>query len=197
MLANTSFKLPTATGEMLYLGQVKKQRLIGAVRITAARSVDQPGAGFPKPPGCIDHQADNHYVMSEEVIPNGHVACWIIGGVYMTPLQQWADRATKMPGLERAAGGDMAAKGVSYPQDMVSVRFTRAETWGVLEVKYLFSPEADGIKSNEVPSFTDSDWSVGNITRFPEKMAYVDKLKNWGAEFWPRFKTAFAEGEKK
>jgi hypothetical protein len=195
MLANTSFKLPTATGEMIYLGQIKNKRLVGAIRITAGRSLDRPGAGFKAAPGCNDHQTDNNYVMSEEVIPNGHQACWIIGFEVTTPLQQWADRAVALPSLDRAAAGDMAAKGVTYPQDLVDLRFTRAETWGLLEVKYFFSPEAAGIKSNDVISLRDSDWFVDNISRYPEKQAYVDKLKQWGSQFWPRFKSAFDEGQ--
>lgn len=195
MLANTSFKLPTATGEMVYLGQIKKRRLVGAIRITAGRSLDRPGAGFRATPGCIDHQTDNNYVVSEEVIPHGHQACWVIGIEVTTPLQQWADRAVRLQGLERAAAGDMAAKGVTYPQDLVLVRFTRAETWGLLEVKYFFSPEAAGIKSNDAISPRDSDWFVDNISRYPEKQAYVAKLKQWGSQFWPRFKSAFDEGQ--
>jgi hypothetical protein len=195
MLANTSVKLPSSAGEMIYLGQIKKKRLVGAIRITAVRSLARPGAGFRAAPGCIDHQEDNNFVMSEEVIPNGHQACWIIGIEVTSPLQQWADRAVKLDSLDRAAAGDMAAKGVSYPQDLVLVRFTRAETWGVLEVKYFFSPETAGIKSNDAFSPRDSDWFAQNISRFPEKQAYIDKLKQWATQFWPRFKNAFDSGQ--
>ena len=60
---------------------------------------------------------------------------------------------------------------------------------------YLFSPESEGIKSNAAPTFRDADWFPSNIRRFPEKVAYAGKLKDWGASFWPRFKDAFSEGE--
>jgi hypothetical protein len=193
LLANTRIKLPTANGQELYLGQIKKKHLEGAVRIIVARSLTTPGAGFPKVNGCIDHQENNNYTMSEEVTPSGHEACWIIQNYFASPLQQWADRAKKIPALERAAAGDLAAKGVSYAQDLVAVRFSRAETWGLMEVSYLFSPE--GFTSTAVASYTDSDWHAGNIERFPEKVAYVEKLKTWGAQFWPRFKSAFVDGE--
>jgi len=195
MLANDNVKLPTAAGELIYIGQIAKKRLIGLIRITAVRSLEQPGTGFRVAPGCIDHQEDNNYVMSEEMIPNGHQACWIIGITNTNSLQQWADRAAKIDSLNRAAAGDLAAKGVSYPQDLIDVRFTRAETWGVLEVKYFFSPETAGITSNEALSPRDSDWFVQNISRFPEKQAYVDKLKQWATQFWPRFKSAFDNGQ--
>ena len=195
MLANSSVKLPTTVGEIIYLGEIKKKRLVGAVRITAVRSLAKPGAGFRAAPGCIDHQEDYNYVMSEEVVPNGHQACWVIGITNTNSFQQWADRAAKLDSLNRAAAGDMAAKGISYPQDLVDVRFTRAETWGVLEAKYSFNPETAGIKSNEAVLARDSDWFVQNISRSPDKQAYVDKLKQWATPFWPRFKSAFDNGQ--
>ena len=195
LLANTSVKQPSLTGEVLYLGRINKRRLEGAIRITAVRSTSVPGKGFRQVKGCVEGQAESSYVMAEQIVPFGHQSCWLIQNYFTSPFQQWADRAAHLDPIIRAAAGDLAAKGVSYPQDMMMVRFTRAETWGLLEVGYMFSPEADGITSADVVSYTDSDWHVGNIDRFPEKLAYVEKLKRWGASFWPRFETAFASGE--
>jgi hypothetical protein len=197
LLANTSVKQPSLSlaGEMIYLGLIRKRRLEGAIQIIAARSTSTPGKGFRQVKGCVEGQANSSYVLAEQVVPFGHQSCWLIDNYFTNPFQQWADRANRLDPLIRAAAGDLAAKGVSYPQDMMMVRFSRAETWGVLEVKYVFSPEADGITSAPAISYADSDWHVGNIDRFPEKLAYVEKLKRWGEAFWPRFKTAFASGE--
>lgn len=194
LLANLRFKIPTAQGEMLYLGQVKNRRLMGAVRVTTARSLQEPGAGFPALKGCISNTDGNNYVVAEAVEPPGHQACWIITPLFLSPLESWADRTKKMEQLERAAAGDLAAKGVSYPQDVVSLRLTRTETWGLLEVRYAFNPESDHITSNTVATAADSDWTPQAISRFPDKVAYVEKLKRWGTEFWPRFKAAFDAG---
>lgn len=195
LLANMPFKSTTAKGELLYLGQIKNRRLTGAIRITAGRSTDEPGAGFRAAPGCLDHSEGNNYVSAESVEAFGHQACWIINHMFMSPMESWADRSKKIDPLERAAAGDLAAKGVSYPQDMVTVRFTRAETWGLLETRYIFSPEDEHITSTNVAAYVDSDWQPGTISRFPEKLAYVEKLKRWATDFWPRFKTAFDEGK--
>jgi hypothetical protein len=106
---------------------------------------------------------------------------------------RWADRAVRISAIDRAAAGDMSAKGVTYPQDFVVSTFTRTEKWGLLEVMYLFSPDAEGISSRVALSVTDTDWTPANVSRYPEKVAYIDKQKAWGMAFWPKFKTAFDE----
>lgn len=126
--------------------------------------------------------------------PQGHQACWTIRSYYATPWLQWADRAIKLPVIDRMAAGDMSAKGVSFPQDFIALTLTRTEKWGLLEVMYLFSPEAEGISSHAALSVRETDWTPWNIGRYPEKVAYVEKLKAWGTAFWPRFKAAFDSG---
>lgn len=147
ILANTRVKQPSLTGEILYLGSISKRRLVGAIRITAVRSTSMPGKGFPQAKGCVNGQDNNNYVMAEQVIPFGHEGCWLIQNYFTNPFQKWADQANHLDSVVRAAAGDLAAKGVSYPQDLMMVRFTRAETWGLLEVGYIFSPEAEGLTS--------------------------------------------------
>jgi hypothetical protein len=75
------------------------------------------------------------------------------------------------------------------------VAFFRAEGWGALHVSYSFSPELEGIQSHTATGWSDSDWYVGNLKRYPEKEAYVTKLTNWGNASWPKFKQAFDRGE--
>jgi hypothetical protein len=191
LLANFNFKMPHAAGENFYLGKIERLTLTGVVRITAARSTDETGAGFPEARGCTSEAANNNFTLNEQVVAYGHQACWLIQNYFTTPMQRWGDRALKLPLLERAAAGDLAAKGVSYPQDMISVRFTRAEISGLLEVAYIFSPEAEHIGSTAAATYSDSEWHQGNIQRFPQKLAYVEKLKRWAEGFWPRFKSAF------
>jgi hypothetical protein len=194
-LANSTVNLPTAGGETFFLGQVRNKRLVGALRIFAIRSKSLPGDGFNEAKSCSEI---NPYriasVIDEPLVPHGHQACWTIRNVYSEGFSRWGDRAAHMSSLDRAAGGDMAAKGVTYPQDMISLTFTRTETWGLLEVGYLFSPEAAGIHSTTVLSVSDSDWTAQNLAHEGDKAAYIDKLKAWGDAQWPRFKAAFAKG---
>jgi len=190
-LASMNFHMSTASGELLMLGRIENRRLMGYVRITAGHGT----AGFRATPGCDRQSANTNVLVSETLEPFGHQACWLIEHTFLAPLQAWADRANKLPTLERAAAGDLSAKGVSYPQEMLNVRFTRSERWGLLEVRYGFNPEEDRITSSDVATYTDSDWEPANIARYPDKVAYVDKLKQWANGFWPRFKTAFDAGK--
>lgn len=190
-LAGMHFHMPTASGELLMLGLVKNQRLMGYARITAGRST----TGFRATPGCDRQNANTNVLVNEALEPFGHQACWLIEHTFLAPLQAWADRANKLSPLERAAAGDLSAKGVSYPQEMLNVRFTRSERWGLLEVRYGFNPEEDHITSSDVATYADSDWEPANIARYPDKVTYVDKLKHWANGFWPRFKAAFDAGK--
>ena len=194
MLANSSIKTQTATGMAYYFGRIEHKRVVGIIKAFAVRSNEKPGAGFAVS-ACKKDNPNDHYQFIDAHIPNDHEACWFIDSYYTTPWQSWADRAINLISLDRAAAGDMAAKGVTYPQDFVGVRFERAEKWGLLEVTFMFSPDSEGIASNAALSYKEADWYVVNIVRYPEKKAYVAKLKNWGTSFWPKFQTAFAEGE--
>jgi hypothetical protein len=195
-LANSTIKQSSATGHAYFLGQIRNKRLMGAIRIFALRSNAKPGEGFNEVKSCTEVNPGRTFVsIDDEMDPQGHQACWTIRGIYATPWSQWADRAVKISILDRAAAGDMTAKGVTYPQDFISLTFTRTEKWGLLEVMYLFNPEADGIRSNSVLSVTETDWTPANIGQYPQKVAYIDKLKTWGATFWPKFKSAFDQAE--
>lgn len=193
-LANSSANLPSASGEVFFLGQVRNKRLVGALRIFAIRSKSLPGEGFEEVKSCSE---TNPYriaaTIDEPLAPHGHQACWTIRNIYSEGFSHWGDRAARMSAIDRAAAGDMAAKGVTYPQDMISLTFTRTESWGLLEVGYLFSPEADGFQSATVLGVRDSDWTAQNLANEPDKAAYIEKLKAWGNTQWPQFKAAFAK----
>lgn len=195
VLANGGIHFNSSAGMAYFLGRIEEKRLVGAIRVFALRSNSQPGTGFPAANGCQAGNPNLNYLYAGSVTAFNHQACWLINNYFTPPLQQWADRAVKIAGLDRAAAGDLTAKGVSYPQDLVDVRFTRAETWGLLEVSYMFNPEAEGISSNTALSARESDWHAPNAPRFPEKMAYLAKMQAWGEGFWPKFQQAFESGQ--
>jgi hypothetical protein len=192
-LAHSTITEQSATGDMHFLGQIRSMRLVGAIRIFAAHSKDGLGAGFNEVKSCTEVNPGRTFAaIDDEMVPHGHQACWTIRDVYATPWSQWADRTVKLTSIDRAAAGDMTAQGVTFPQDFIMLTFTRTETWGLLEVGYLFSPESEGITSNVVLAVTETDWTPANISRYPEKVAYIDKLRAWGTAFCPNFKASFA-----
>jgi hypothetical protein len=194
VLARTTAHTATASGMAYYLGRIENRRLVGVVDFIALRN-GPSAAGFPKSELCAHIDPQRLFVSVEGPLdPTDHQACWSISSYYAQSLGYWADNGMPLDGLERAAGGDLAAKGVSYPQDMVQVRFTRSDRSQFLEANYLFSPETSGIVSHQAPSALDSDWAAANVVHFPLKLAYLAKIQAWGQGFWPRFEAAFAQG---
>jgi hypothetical protein len=183
-------KHPENAGMQYFLGRIEHARLTGAIEVIALRSPDQ--SGFEEPGTCASPQTI--YTRKEDMTAFAHQACWTIHLVFTGGMQQWADKAAKMSSIYRMAGGDLSAKGVTYPQEMIAVHFFRSESWGLLEAIYHFSPEAERIHSNTVPTLQDSDWFGNNLQKYPEKLAYTEKLKQWGQTNWPPFETAFAAG---
>jgi len=191
VLASIRIGKARAPGQGLFLGHIEHRRLVAALRVFAMKSVDLPGEGFPSARGCEPGNSRYNAMEVAAMTPFGHQTCWLMLNIYTPPLLQWADRAVRIAQLDRIAAGDMAAKGVTYAQDLMAVEFHRAERWGLVQADYLFSPDSEGIHASEVVSYTDSDWYPANIGRFPEKMAYVEKLKSWAQMYWPKFDAAF------
>ena len=192
MLANgtvTGSAHPQNKGMIYFLGQIVHKRVVAAIWVQAMRS---PGLGFIQNQNCTNPV--NLYVLDE---PEGtdHQGCTWIRSYFSADMQQWADKSAHIDQMARAAGRDLAAKGASYPQELITTGFQRAEKWGELSAGYMFSPEKDGISSNVVATFRDSDWYKSNLQRYPEKVAYVNKLKQWATSFSPKFQAAFAGGK--
>lgn len=193
LLANQAIKLPQASGMAYFLGKVEGKRLIGGMRLFALRSNDSASAELTPLKGCQPDDPGLIHVGVDPAFPGGSRGCWSVSSFYASGLQHWADRAINMPSIDRAAAGEMAAKGISYPQDLIAVRMARSERWGLLDVSYLFSPDAEGIRSTPALSFRDSDWHASNKKRTPEQEAYVEKVKRWGVPHWGQFKQYFLD----
>jgi len=193
LLANQAIKLPQSSGMTYFLGKVEGKRLIGGVRLFAIRSNDSASAELTPLRGCQPDDAGLIHVDVDPAFPGGSRGCWTMSNLFTSDFQHWADRAVNMPSIDRAAAGELAAKGISYPQDLISVRMARSEPWGLLDVYYLFSPDAEGIRSTPAISYRDSDWHASNRKRTPEQEAYVEKVKRWGVTHWGKFKHDFMD----
>ena len=192
MLANgtvTGNTHPQNKGVLYFLGQIVHKRVVAAIWVQAMRS---PGLGFTNNQNCTNPA--NLYVLNE---PEGtdHQGCRWIRSYFSADMRQWADKSAHIDQMARAAGGNLAAKGVSYPQELITAGFRQADKWGELSAGYMFSSEKDGISSNVVPTFRDSDWYKSNLQRYPEKVAYVNKLQQWAMSFSPKFRAAFDGGK--
>jgi serine/threonine protein kinase len=174
------------TGHDYVLARIERQRVVEGMRIQALRSAPAPDLGFAKNPFCED--PNNLYAQIEALSADAHQSCW---RVYDLFTGGWLDLASDQDAVHAAGVRRLLETGVSFPQDLLTVAFFRAETWGALLVSYSFSPEHQGIASHTANSARESDWYIGNLNRYPEKADYVAKLRDWGNASWPKFKQAF------
>jgi hypothetical protein len=194
MLASSTahvIKHPDNAGMQYFLGRIERARLTGAIEVIALHSPDR--SGFEVAGTC--NNQENIYTHKDEVTPFAHQACWTVHLVFTGGMQRWGDKAVKMSNIYRMAAGDLSAKGVAYPQEMIAVHFFRSEDWGLLEASYHFSPETEHIGSNTVPTLRDSDWFGANLQKYPDKVAYTEKLEQWGETRYPSFESAFDAGK--
>jgi len=191
MFAHIRMDGPKVSGMSYFLGRVVHKRFVEGVIVQAHR----PKPGQEASPFLSSNVAKFvGLYKSTECTALDTNACWLIYGLFTDKWKQWGNRNVKMDILQRAAAGDMAAKGISYPQNLLVVQFMQASKKGYLETLYVFNPETDHIKTPEAASNMDTDWALNNISRYPEKLAYLDKLKKWGMSFWPQIRKLYAAG---
>ena len=194
LLAAAKITSAKSSGVVYFLGTIVHKQLVKGLIITAVRTKPSVPDGGEK----LNWAKQSALFKSPECASGegAHVqSFWMIYDWFSSSWHKWADRSEKMNNIERAAAGNMDAKGILYPQDMVGVRFIRAEKWGLITAVYLFNPEVEKITSGTALSFVDSDWYVSNIHRHPDKLAYVERLKQWAASLWPQFKQSFDAGQ--
>jgi len=186
--ANTKIKDGGGTGSSLYLANIEHKKINAFIHVLALRTTDgslerMRESAFT-PNFCEGHKSEN----------DGQWSCFRTDYRFFAKWSQWGDRAVNLGPDERAAAGDLAAKGVSMPNDFIAASFWRSESWGALMVEYFFNPEADGISSTPVVSAQDGDWTPGHIQKYPEKVIYAEKIRRFGFAMWPKIKEAFDAG---
>jgi hypothetical protein len=192
VLARMSGKIGGGAAAQYALGRIANGKLSAVLHLTTITGIPTPN-GVPEAKTCTQPRMQIvHYVfVDSDSNPLSHQGCWTLENFYTAYMNQWADRAAKMSALDRATAGDLAAKGLSLPQDAVQLRFLKSNASNFVELRVMFSPESEGISSNPAATVMDSDWSVANVARYPEKTAYLARMKAWGASFWPGFAQAF------
>jgi len=168
--------------------------LLGVIRVFRLRSKEKPGVGFPTAAFYAEN-SHHHFTYKEPRVPYDHQAGWFIDNYFSAAWSAWEDPKSGVSSLDRDAAKNMAAQHIRCPQDFVRVRFMRAEKWGLQETDYLFRPDIEGISANPASTFNGSDWHPNNIHQYPEKMAYVEKLKEWATSFWSEYDKHFSDSK--
>ncbi|MCG8686937.1 MAG: hypothetical protein MI892_18805 [Desulfobacterales bacterium] len=62
-----------------------------------------------------------------------------------------------------------------------------------LKYSLYLNPEIEGLKPAQSPEWGSSDWNILKINNYPEKVAYVENLKEDGGVFHNKLKKAFGD----
>jgi hypothetical protein len=177
------FPAPDPGGvESLFLAQMRQNKLSRAVLIQASRQAGESATGFRQSAQCA--RTALLYVKTIANEEFGRQDCWTINHNISTR----SERDT--PPVIRAAIGDLELRGVKYPPVLLSAFFRLADQQSFLHAVYYFNPETDGITSR--PAIWDeSDWNRNHIHQYPDKIAYVEKLRAWAEAWHPAVREGF------
>ena len=60
-----------------------------------------------------------------------------------------------------------------------------------LDVTYLYNPESVGFISSFPSDWSTSDWHINRIHQYPERLSYIEKLKEDHIEMHKKIKLGF------
>lgn len=176
----------TAVGatESLVLAQPKDAQLHGLVIIQSGRLAPDRPTGYRQSAQCVRAGLLYSKVLANEDF--GYQNCWTINHNISA---EW--NASSVPNLLKAAVGDLSIRGVAMPAVMISVYYRLADKQSMLHAIYYFNPETEGIKSTPTSVWEESDWHRSYVAQYPEKVAYVQKLRAWSEGWHERVNEAF------
>lgn len=74
---------------------------------------------------------------------------------------------------------------ISIPNTAMSVAFTRYYPSEYMSVTYFFNPEVIGISPSKGNTWETNDWNRNNISQYPQKEQFAEKLVEWGNQMPP------------
>jgi hypothetical protein len=170
--------------ESAFLAQIKDARLVGAVIVQVSRPFQSEAPGFRRAQQCS--RPGLLYVNVEANLDFGLQDCWTINH---NMRGNWVQADS--PPVIRAAIGELGVRSVTVPNVMLSVYFRLADKARFMHAVYYFDPEAEGIASSRATLWEESDWHRDYIGQYPEKMAYVRTLRDWGETWHPQVRERF------
>jgi hypothetical protein len=186
---NFSFKGGAGLERRLFFAKIVDHRLLGLAHVVTYRRTAGSLATLHEvtlpPEMCEPGKADDP----------GH---WKCAKVSVADFDGWSrpnDASASLSSEDRMAAQALAARGLSFPQILISAQIFRSESWGALSVEYVFNPEEAGIVTRSAPTSEESDWTPANIKNSPERSAYFEKIRAWAKAIYPMVKDDFAQSE--
>jgi len=168
--------------ESVFLAQMRREKLSRAVLVQASTQADESATGFQRSAQCARPALLYAKTISNEEF--GGQDCWTIDHTEST--QPGRDT----PPIIGAATGELEARGIKYPPVLLAAFFRLADQQRSLDVVYYLNPETDGITSKPA-NWDESDWNRNSIYQYPDKIAYVEKLRAWAETWHPAVRDGF------
>jgi hypothetical protein len=173
--------------ESIFLARIEGSKATGVTLFTGTGPTVKTDTGYRPYKQCL--RTGLLYLQIDLNEEFGRQQCWHINH-NVNVAAGWGNKDQPNP-LLKAGMGELGIRHVLTPDSFLAVLYRLAEKNGYLNTLYYFSPEADGIPEHRVSSWNDSDWHIDYINRYPDKVAYVARLKEWAINWWPRLKTSF------
>jgi hypothetical protein len=164
----------------VFLAQVKDKVLAGAVLINT--NVEGVIGGWKRNTNC--DRVDTHFVDADRNYDGKNRECfWVNHVTTGVGSNTW----TSITG----AYAYMDKNGIRRPSTVVAALYSISRNSNFVDVTYWFNPEVEGFDPPKVVDWHNNDWHKSRIVEDPKKLAYVEKLKNWGLAMYPQIKAAF------
>jgi len=166
--------------EEVMLVQVRNNVAVAAVQIRS--SVAYSSNGFARSKFC--ERTNILYLNRVTNVAGKMQDCW---GINHYAFKRSDDMAPHM----KQAENFIVSRKIEAPVISVGVNFEIADRGYFLEALYLFNPEDGGFGRPKPSEWLASDWHRDRVYMDPDKVAYIDKLKAWGREWYPKVKAGF------
>lgn len=166
--------------EEVVLVQVKNDEAVGFVEIRTP--VVRSGTGFVDSRFC--ERKDIHHIVRKINVDGGAQDCWGVNHFRMTltgDVPHYLDQARQY----------LVNNKIKSPLNAINVSYRFGDKSYFVDASYLFNPEAEGFAPPQIAEWSTSDWHRDRVYMDPDKVAYIDKMKAWGRDWYPKVKAGF------
>jgi hypothetical protein len=163
----------------LYLAQVLSGKFIGFAIISSNADLERAGWVTLKECGrsdmlYVERQSDSFLTES----------CWWINHIRMAGEGESKEYQTIFPYASQNHS--------EVPLNLIEVGVRIADRSAFLTARWRFNPELDGISPPKSELWARSEFNKLNISNYPDRMKYIDKMRAYGREWYPLARKGFS-----
>ena len=183
VIAYLKVQVATTEGVSAALAQFRGNRLSALVVVFATPADRKLGVGFRATRDCLRTDVYVEVTANEEFGPQD---CMIVNHI-------WPDgfRAPDASNILKAVTTALDTRGVPLPPALIISVFNLADRDGYQRIWIYFNPEVQGIESRRTAAWNESDWHSNYIARDPNKLAYLDSVRQWAHNWRPYMRQSF------